>query len=77
MPSFDIVSEVDIQEVGHIDAQEDDEITEGEQQNIARVKMTSGDDTWLGVLSSTQVHYFVRIVPSLAAGVIFLQDDKY
>ena len=69
--------QVDIQDVGHIDAQEDDEITEGEQQNIARVKMTSGDDTWLGVLSSTQVHYFVRIVPSLAAGVIFLQDDKY
>lgn len=68
---------VDVQDVERVDGQEDDETTEGEQQKISRVRMTNGDDTWLGVLSSTQIHYFVRIVPSLAAGVVFLQDVKY
>lgn len=34
----------------------------------------SAYDTWMGVLSSTSLQYFVRIVPSSEAGVVVLDD---
>lgn len=33
------------------------------------------DDTWMGMLSSTSMHYFVRIVPSADLGVVFLDES--
>mmetsp|Transcript_39237 Transcript_39237/g.117998 ORF Transcript_39237/g.117998 Transcript_39237/m.117998 type:complete len:94 (+) Transcript_39237:2-283(+) len=40
----------------------------GEGTNIGK------GDSWMGVLSSTETHYFVRIVPSSAIGVVHLDD---
>lgn len=37
----------------------------------------SSYDTWMGVLSSTSVAYFVRIVPSSEVGATYLDDYKY
>ena len=53
---------------------EDDETTldEDSEQKVAREKVSKEDDTWMGVLSSTSIHYFVRIVPSSQVGVVFL-----
>ena len=53
---------------------EDDETTpdEDSEQKVAREKVSKEDDTWLGVLSSTTIYYFIRIVPSSQAGVVFL-----
>jgi hypothetical protein len=37
----------------------------------------SSYDTWMGVLSSTSVAYFVRVVPSSEVGATYLDDYKY
>jgi len=60
------------------DGKEDDESTEyeDEEQKLVSEKNTkihvSGYDTWLGIVSSTPIHYFVRIIPSSEAGVVYL-----
>jgi len=61
---------------------DDDEVGEAEdekpgdkQQGGKRpVRDRSAYDTWMGVLSSTDHHYFVRIIPSTEVGVMFLDD---
>ena len=50
---------------------------QGEVDVKAQVKDMSAYDTWMGVLSSTSMQYFVRIVPSSAAGVVFLDDYDF
>lgn len=37
----------------------------------------SAYDTWMGVLSSTSLQYFVRIVPSDEAGVVVIDDTEF
>ena len=39
-------------------------------------KRDVNDDTWMGMLSSTSMHYFVRIVPSADVGVVFLDETN-
>jgi hypothetical protein len=36
---------------------------------------SSSRETWMGVLSSTPIHYFVRIVPPSLVGVIYLEEQ--
>ena len=57
-------------DVGALDDEDDDENGEGGQKNGVV-------GSWMGVLSSTEVHYFVRIMPSSAAGVVHLEDYSY
>jgi UDP-glucuronate 4-epimerase len=69
------------------DGSENDEDEEENQGAQAQVKGKpveafpdrdpSSYDTWMGVLSSTSVHYFVRIVSSSEVGASYLDDYKY
>jgi nucleoside-diphosphate-sugar epimerase len=54
--------------------------TEEEEENpvdmmLPLKKRDVNDDTWMGMLSSTSMHYFVRIVPSADVGVVFLDES--
>jgi len=61
---------------------DDDQEQENEdipKQSSAKsdTKDISGYDTWMGVLSSSAIQYFVRIVPSAEAGVVVLDDYDF
>jgi hypothetical protein len=51
---------------------------DGDIESLPEIQDQKNDmslyDTWMGVLSSTSLQYFVRIVPSSAAGVVVLDD---
>ena len=51
----------------------EDEPSESETSG-ASVRDVSEYDTWMGLVSSTKVNYFVRIVPSSAVGVVVLNE---
>eukprot|EP00547_Thalassionema_nitzschioides_P008841 CAMPEP_0194229716 /NCGR_PEP_ID=MMETSP0156-20130528/44033_1 /TAXON_ID=33649 /ORGANISM="Thalassionema nitzschioides, Strain L26-B" /LENGTH=925 /DNA_ID=CAMNT_0038962275 /DNA_START=49 /DNA_END=2826 /DNA_ORIENTATION=+ len=58
------------------DEEADDDIVNTETANgKGEDQDMSTYDTWMGMLSSTQVHYFVRIVPSSQVGVIHLDRE--
>lgn len=67
------------------DEMQDDESDERDQAEAAQKQQTevvpghdhSSYDTWMGILSSTSVQYFVRIVPSSEVGATYLDDYKY
>jgi cobalamin biosynthesis protein CobT len=52
--------------------QEGDNENEEESHNMERD--LSSYDTWMGILSSSSVKYFVRIVPSSEVGVVSITD---
>eukprot|EP00957_Ditylum_brightwellii_P112600 8583501-Ditylum_brightwellii.AAC.1 len=62
--------------------EEDEEIEMQQEEERRRLdlllKEEGGDlGSWLGVLSSTNIQYFVRIMPSSAVGVVHLDDYAY
>mmetsp|Transcript_3405 Transcript_3405/g.5779 ORF Transcript_3405/g.5779 Transcript_3405/m.5779 type:complete len:443 (-) Transcript_3405:1080-2408(-) len=64
------------------DSQVDDETNEEEGQQSSKKQSkperdVSSYDTWMGVLSSPSAHFFVRIVPSSAVGVLYLNDYAF
>jgi UDP-glucuronate 4-epimerase len=84
------IAEQDLDEEENSNVDNDSENDEFEEENQgvqAQVKAKpveafpdrdpSSYDTWMGVLSSTSVHYFVRIVPSSEVGATYLDDYKY
>lgn len=69
-----------------LDSQEEDDESDQEgvqAQAVLRQAESVPDrdhssyDTWMGILSSTNVQYFVRIVPSSEVGATYLEDYKY
>jgi UDP-glucuronate 4-epimerase len=61
---------------GQSSDQDDDEAEgEGDEEEAADVERDfSSYDTWMGILSSSSVKFFVRIVPSSAVGVVSIDD---
>ena len=56
-----------------------DEDNEDSEQEVELEEGTGRDfssyDTWMGILSSSQIKYFVRIVPSSEVGVVSIDDE--
>ena len=58
------------------DSDEDDEDVEQEVESEEGTgRDFSSYDTWMGILSSAQIKYFVRIVPSSEVGVVSIDDE--
>ena len=59
------------------DSDEDDEDAEQEVESEEGTgRDFSSYDTWMGILSSSQIKYFVRIVPSSEVGVVSIDDEQ-
>jgi len=52
-----------------------EENDEGEATTSKEAKMEVDPGLWMGVLSSTEVHYFVRVLPSSAVGAVHLEEE--
>mmetsp|Transcript_16735 Transcript_16735/g.25288 ORF Transcript_16735/g.25288 Transcript_16735/m.25288 type:complete len:931 (-) Transcript_16735:76-2868(-) len=78
---LEIVNELDLKTTElDLDEEADDDIVNTETTNgNGEEQDMSTYDTWMGMLSSTDVHYFVRIIPSSQVGVIHLKggQEKY
>lgn len=69
---FDEQPDDDERQEPEIDPGEDEA---GETETAgASVQDVSEYDTWMGLVSSTKMHYFVRIVPSSEVGVVVLNE---
>jgi nucleoside-diphosphate-sugar epimerase len=75
-----MLSELDLENPNALeeDSEEDDTAETRKQQNEESiVRDVSAYATWMGMLSSTTMHYFVRIVPSSELGVVFLNEEPH
>jgi nucleoside-diphosphate-sugar epimerase len=81
-----VINELDLKVVNNPDLESDEEETDDadtqrqtgdalEEDASAVVRDVSEYDTWMGMVSSTPVYFFIRIVPSSELGVINIKED--
>ena len=71
---LEIVNELNLKnpELDLDEEADDDTVNEETADDKGEDRGTSTYDKWMGMLSSTEIHYFIRIVPSSQVGVVHL-----